>query len=156
MHMYPSSFARRTRLPWRFLPLALIVAFLFAACGGGGTTTTSSPTATTQPTSAPTATAQPSQSPASNSTVAMVKIVENNGVYSFTPATLSIKAGTQVKWVNTSDAPHTVTSDTAGVFGSPGNLTQNQTFTFTFSKAGTFPYHCNIHPYMKATITVTS
>ena len=27
---------------------------------------------------------------------------------------------------------------------------------FTFTKAGTFPYHCNIHPYMKATITVTS
>ena len=86
----------------------------------------------------------------------MVKIVENNGVYSFTPATLSIKAGTQVKWLNTSDASHTVTSDTPGVFGSPGNLTQNQTFTFTFSKAGTFPYHCSIHPYMKAKITVTS
>lgn len=86
----------------------------------------------------------------------MVKIVENNGVYSFTPAKLSIKVGTQVKWLNTSDAPHTVTSDTAGVFGSPSNLTQNQTFTFTFTTAGTFPYHCNIHPYMKATITVTS
>ena len=152
MHMYPSSFARRTRLSWRFLPLAMIVAFLFAACGGGGTTTTSSPTATTQPTSAPTATATSQAS----SSVVTVKIVENNGVYSFTPATLSIKAGTQVKWLNTSDAPHTVTSDTSGVFGSPGNLTQNQTFTFTFTTAGTFPYHCNIHPYMKAKITVTS
>ena len=151
MHLYLSSFTRRTRLSWRFLPLAMIVAFLFAACGGGGTTTT-------QPTSAPTATAtsQPSPTSASNSTVAMVKIVENNGVYSFTPATLSIKAGTQVKWLNTSDASHTVTSDTPGVFGSPGNLTQNQTFTFTFTTAGTFPYHCNIHPYMKAKITVTS
>jgi plastocyanin len=49
-----------------------------------------------------------------------------------------------------------VTSDTPGVFGSPGNLTQNQTFTFTFTTAGTFPYHCSIHPYMKAKITVTS
>jgi len=50
----------------------------------------------------------------------------------------------------------TVTSDTAGVFNSTSNITQNQTFKFTFSTAGTFPYHCNIHPYMKATITVTS
>jgi len=64
--------------------------------------------------------------------------------------------GTQVVWTNTSDAPHTVTSDTAGVFGSPANITQNQTFKFTFTTAGTFPYHCNVHPYMKATITVTS
>ena len=86
----------------------------------------------------------------------MVKIVEKNEMYSFQPATLTVKMGTQVVWLNSSDAPHTVTSDTAGVFNSPGNVTQNQTFKFTFSKAGTFPYHCNIHPYMKATITVTS
>ena len=71
-------------------------------------------------------------------------------------ATLSIKMGTQVEWLNTSDAPHTVTSDAAGDFNSTSNITQNQTFKFTFTKAGTFPYHCNIHPYMKATITVTS
>jgi hypothetical protein len=37
-----------------------------------------------------------------------------------------------------------VTSDTAGVFGFPVNITQNQTFKFT--SAGTFPSHCNIHP----------
>jgi plastocyanin len=64
--------------------------------------------------------------------------------------------GTQVVWTNTTDAPHTVTSDTAGVFGTTGNLTTNQTFMFTFTTPGTFAYHCNIHPYMKATITVTS
>lgn len=156
MHTNLLSFARRRRASWGFLPLAIIVAFLFAACGGTGTTTTPTPTATTQPTSAPTATTQPSPSPTPTATVAMVKIVENNGVYSFTPTKLSIKVGTQVKWLNASDAPHTVTSDTAGVFGSPSNLTENQTFTFTFTTAGAFPYHCNIHPYMKATITVTS
>jgi plastocyanin len=159
MNLFPSLLARRTRLSWGLLPLALVGALLFAACGGGATTT-STPTATTQPTSAPTATAtsqpSPSSTTASSSTTDTVKIIETNGVYSFNPKTLSIKAGTQVKWENTTDAPHTVTSDSAGVFGSPGNITENRTFTFTFAKAGTFPYHCNIHPYMKATITVTS
>src|SRR5437868_6389279 len=146
MNTYLASFARRTRSLWAYLSLALIVALLLAACGGGGTTTASTPTAPSQPTPTPTQT----------STVANVKIVEQNGKYAFQPATLSIKMGTQVEWLNTSDAPHTVTSDAAGDFNSTSNITQNQTFKFTFTKAGTFPYHCNIHPYMKATITVTS
>ena len=154
MNTYLASFARRTRSLWAYLSLALIVALLLAACGGGGTTTASTPTATSQPT--PTPTTAPSPTPTQTSTVANVKIVEQNGKYSFQPATLSIKMGTQVEWLNTSDAPHTVTSDAAGDFNSASNITQNQTFKFTFTKAGTFPYHCNIHPYMKATITVTS
>ncbi|TMD02985.1 MAG: hypothetical protein E6J11_00110 [Chloroflexi bacterium] len=154
MNTYLASFARRTRSLWAYLSLALIVALLLAACGGGGTTTASTPTATSQPT--PTPTTAPSPTPTQTSTVAKVKIVEQNGKYSFQPATLSIKMGTQVEWLNTSDAPHTVTSDAAGDFNSTSNITQNQTFKFTFTKAGTFPYHCNIHPYMKATITVTS
>ncbi len=41
-------------------------------------------------------------------------------------------------------------------FSTTSNLTQNQTFMFTFNTAGTFAYHCNIHTYMKATITVTA
>ena len=154
MNTYLASFARRTRSLWAYLSLALIVALLLAACGGEGTTTASTPTAPSQPT--PTPTTAPSPTPTQTSTVANVKIVEQNGKYAFQPATLSIKMGTQVEWLNTSDAPHTVTSDAAGDFNSTSNITQNQTFKFTFTKAGTFPYHCNIHPYMKATITVTS
>ncbi|TMD62946.1 MAG: hypothetical protein E6I91_14400 [Chloroflexi bacterium] len=154
---YLASFARRTRSFWAYLSLALVVALLLAACGGGGgTTTASTPTATTQPTPTPTPTTAPSPTPTPTPTVVKVKIVEQNEHYSFQPATLSIKMGTQVEWQNVSDAPHTVTSDTAGVFGSTSNISKNQTFKFTFTKAGTFPYHCNIHPYMKATITVTS
>lgn len=144
-----SSFAKRTCVLWWTLSLATVATLLLAACGGGGTTTTSTPTP------APTATtAQPTPSP--TPAVVKVKIVEANNMYSFNPATLTIKMGTQVVWTNTTDAPHTVTSDMAGVFGTTGNLTQNQTFMFTFTSAGKFAYHCNVHPYMKATITVTS
>jgi plastocyanin len=156
MTTYLPLFARRKRSLWVFLSIALVAAFLLTACGGGETTTTSTPTATTQPTPAPTPTTLPSPTPTPTPTVVTVKIVEQNEMYSFQPATLTIKVGTQVVWLNTSDAPHTVTSDTAGTFSSPANITQNKTFEFTFTTAGTFPYHCSIHPYMKATITVTS
>ena len=40
-----------------------------------------------------------------------------------------------------------------GSFGSQ-NLDQGQTFTATFAKAGTFPYICNIHPFMTGTVVV--
>jgi plastocyanin len=82
-------------------------------------------------------------------------MVENGGVYSFSPATLTITKGTTVTWTNKSDAPHTVTSDNNAFTGS-GNLAENQTFQMTFTTAGTFTYHCAIHSYMKATITVTA
>ncbi len=151
MHMYLLSLARRARLLWGFFSFALVAALLLAACGGGGTTTAPTPTATSQPTPSPT----PTTAPSTTATVAKVKIIEKNDMYMFDPATLTIKTGTQVVWTNMSDAPHTVTSDN-GTFNTSSNITQNQTFMFTFTTAGTFPYHCNVHPYMKATITVTS
>ena len=96
---------------------------------------------------------------AARSTVAppaVVRIIEkSSGVYAFDPAVLTIKKGTQVVWTNASDAQHTVTSDT-GVFNTMGNLSPKQTFTFTFTTAGRYTYHCNIHRYMRAEITVTS
>src|SRR5260370_1337924 len=149
MNTNRSSFARQTRVLWWTLSLATVAALLLAACGGGGTTTTSTPTP------APTATtAQPTPSP--TPTVVHVKIVEANNMYSFNPATLTIKVGTQVVWTNTTDAPHTVTSDMAGGVAAPAHAHPNPTLIFTSSTAGTFAYHCNVHPYMKATITVTS
>ena|SRR5690348_11115020 len=138
-----SQFTVRVRFLWVALSLATVATLLLVACGG------------TSATPAPTATAQPSPTPTATPVTAMVKIVEKNDKYMFDPATLTIKKGTQVVWTNMSDAPHTVTSDT-GAFNTTSNLTQNQTFMFTFTTAGTFAYHCNVHPYMKATITVTS
>lgn len=72
----------------------------------------------------------------------------------FTPATLTIKAGTSVTWTNKDQAIHTVTSDDGKTFASE-KLSNNQTFSMTFSNPGSYPYHCEIHPFMKGTITVT-
>jgi plastocyanin len=70
----------------------------------------------------------------------------------FSPATITVALGTTVKWTNKDGVTHNVTSDD-GVFTSP-NIINNGTFTYTFSVAGTFPYHCTIHPSMTATIIV--
>jgi len=53
---------------------------------------------------------------------------------------------------NTTAAPHTVTAD-GGAFNS-GTVSPNSTITMTFSTPGTYPFHCQIHPYMTGTLTV--
>lgn len=87
--------------------------------------------------------------------VVQVKMVEQNGMYAFEPATITIPKGAQVIWTNTSNASHNVTSDTSA-FGASSNLSANQTFMQVFNTAGTYTYHCTLHSYMKGTITVTS
>lgn len=150
MRRYLSQYATRARSLWIALSLAMAMSLLLVACGGTDTTTTAPTTApTTAATTAPTTAA----TTGTTGTVHKVEIHENSGKYSFVPATLTIKVGETVMWINKSDAPHTVTSDT-GVFNTTSNLTMDQTFIHAFAKAGTYPYHCNIHPYMKATITV--
>jgi plastocyanin len=71
---------------------------------------------------------------------------------SFSPATLSVTVGTTVTWTNNDNMTHTVTSDTTA-FDS-GNLTVGSKYTKVFSVAGTYEYHCTIHPTMKGSIVV--
>jgi plastocyanin len=70
----------------------------------------------------------------------------------FGPARLEVSRGTRIIWTNTDSDPHTVTSDT-GLWASDALDTGTQ-FARVFTKAGTFPYHCSIHPFMHGTIIV--
>lgn len=70
----------------------------------------------------------------------------------FTPANLTIAAGTKVTWVNEDTQPHTVTDRTA-VFRSAA-LDTKDSFSFTFTSAGDFTYFCTIHPMMVGHIVV--
>jgi plastocyanin len=72
--------------------------------------------------------------------------------FMFTPMSLTVKAGTTVKWVNMDDEPHNVISDT-GVFRS-GGFDTNDSFSYKFDKPGTYHITCSIHPRMVATIVV--
>ena len=73
--------------------------------------------------------------------------------FAFTPASLTVPAGTKVTWTNHDEEPHTVVAND-GSFHSPGMGSQ-ATFSYTFAKAGTFDYVCSIHPFMHATVVVT-
>jgi plastocyanin len=72
--------------------------------------------------------------------------------FSFSPATLTVKAGTTITWTNKDSVTHTIISDT-GAFSS-GNLSNGATFSYTFANRGSFAYHCSIHPTMKGTVIV--
>jgi len=70
----------------------------------------------------------------------------------FNPATITVAAGTTITWTNKDPITHTVTSDSK--LWDSGSVGPNGTFSFTFATAGTFPYHCNVHPSMTASVTV--
>jgi plastocyanin len=72
--------------------------------------------------------------------------------FMFNPATVTVKAGTTVTWVNLDQEPHTVFSD-AGLFRSSALDTQDS-FSFKFDKPGTYHYLCTIHPRMLGTVVV--
>ena len=72
--------------------------------------------------------------------------------FSFGPGTLTVAPGTTVTWTNRDDIPHTVVS-TDSVFKSKV-LDTDEKFSFTFTKGGTYPYFCSIHPKMTATVVV--
>lgn len=70
----------------------------------------------------------------------------------FGPQTLTVPVGTTVTWTNSDDIPHTSVS-TDGVFKSKV-LDTDEKFSYTFTKAGTYPYYCTIHPKMTGTVVV--
>ncbi len=72
--------------------------------------------------------------------------------FSFTPQTLTVAVGTTVTWTNRDDIPHTVVS-TDGVFRSKVRDTDEK-FSYTFAKAGTYPYYCSVHPRMTGKVVV--
>ena len=77
--------------------------------------------------------------------------------YSPDAITVVIGKNNTVFWTNDDSAPHTVTSDTAGMFdsGSTGPLTsQGGTYQYTFTTPGTYTYHCSFHAWMQGTVKV--
>lgn len=147
----------RVRYLWIALSLAILATVVLVACGGESSAST--PTATTVPTTPPTATPTPLPATVPFGAV-IVKMVEKTpGDYVFDPASITIKAGTVVVWINESDGMHTVTSNPGAPasFNTTSNVTQGKTFALEFTTPGTYAYRCTIHPKtMQATITVTA
>jgi plastocyanin len=110
---------------------AVTLALAAAACGSSSSTPTS-------PTTAADVT---------------INIVGNLAAQSFNPNPTTMKVGQSVAWKNTDTIAHDATQDAAKF--DTGTLNAGATSTaVTMSTAGTFTYHCSIHPGMIGTITV--
>ena len=72
--------------------------------------------------------------------------------YAFDPALITITTGSTITWTNNDSVSHNVLADD-GSWGSD-SLAKGDSFSYTFTQAGTFSYHCGFHSSMKATITV--
>ncbi len=70
----------------------------------------------------------------------------------FGPQTVTVPTGTTVTWTNSDDIPHTAVSND-GVFKSKV-MDTDEKFSYTFTKAGTYPYFCSIHPKMTGKVVV--
>jgi plastocyanin len=120
--------------------LVSAVALFAAACGGYSTP---SPSPTPVPVPVQTGSSTPVSIPTGASTL---------GNRAFNPDELDVATGTTVTWTNTDSIAHTSTSDAAG--WDSGAIAPRGQFSMTFQNAGTFRYHCGIHPGMVGTVTV--
>lgn len=122
---------------------------------------TTGPLATASQTPAPTAlpsateappTALPSATQAPPTSTVSAAATQDNAAppvvvamkdYAFVPKDITVAPGTTVTWRNDDSAPHTATADDK-LFGS-GDMSQGATFSYTFTKAGVYPYYCIWH-----------
>jgi plastocyanin len=93
----------------------------------------------------------PSASPAAGATAAPTAIVHIKD-FAYHPPTIRVHVGDTVEFINDDGDAHTVTA-VDKTFDS-GGLDTHETWTKTFTKAGSYAYFCALHPYMKAIVVV--
>jgi plastocyanin len=134
--------------------LALISALALAACsssGGSSGGATTNPGTTPAPAASSTSGAGGSAGAGGQPSASGTQVTITG--FAFAPATVTVKVGSTVTWTNDDSASHTVTADD-GSFDS-GGFAKGATFSHTFTKPGTYPYHCTFHGSMQGTVTVT-
>lgn len=76
------------------------------------------------------------------------------GNFAFGPPMLRVKAGTTVTWVNHDDIPHSIVCPPLSVHSHP--MDTDESFSFTFAKAGVYNYLCGLHPFMHGQVVVSA
>jgi len=114
------------------LLLVAAVAIIAAACNGTGPAAYGGPAST-----------------AATTTAANVASIRG---FSFQPGVLKVKVGAKVTWTNGDTVAHTVSADNKS-FAS-NHLQPGGSFSFTFTRPGTYAYHCAIHPSMHGSVVV--
>lgn len=74
--------------------------------------------------------------------------------FAFSPGGVNLRLGDSVHWTNNDEVPHTSTGNPTLALWDSGTLPGGQDFTFAFSAAGTYPYHCEIHTVMTGQVKV--
>ena len=121
--------------------LAVAATFALGACGGG---------ASPAPSAAEPSAAGDPCAPSTAAGTVTASIID----FEFDPATVNATVGDVISWTNDGAAPHTATVD-----GTPActtlQLAPGASGGISFSAAGSYPFHCSVHPTMKGTIEVS-
>jgi plastocyanin len=122
--------------------IACLVVLSVAGCGGssggGGSSAQSSNTATTP-------------SPATAGAAVRAAKVDVKS-FKFNPGVIAVKKGGRITWTNSDSTAHTATADARSFDTQSINPGKSKSVSFT--TAGTFAYHCDFHPFMKAMVVV--
>jgi plastocyanin len=128
--------------------LALVV----ASCGGS-TNSTDEATTESESVEQPEADTSPTPTDAASAPSATASVGISTS--RFDPLVVAVEVGGTVTFTNNDPFAHTITAnDDQAVSFDSGDLGQDETFEVTFDEAGTFDYFCEIHPTMRATVTV--
>src|SRR5512136_159262 len=140
----------------QILIASAIVLFLILSCGCTGAPPAQPPPATST-TMAPPPQVVHTSLPAPVSTPERTASVSDNTITiirnTFSPANMTVKIGSTVRWVNADDHPHRIAFTKEGFLDTPYLLGSSQSASQRFDSAGTYDYYCTIHPQMQGTIT---
>lgn len=93
-----------------------------------------------------------SDSDSSAQTAAGAQVAVSIANFAYDPTPLTVNVGDTVTWTNNDSTAHTVTSSDGSI--QSGTLQPGQSFSFTFTTAGTFDYHCEFHANMSGQVVV--
>jgi plastocyanin len=120
------------------LAVVAAVALFLSGCGGSNSSSGSTSTSTS------------ASHPTSGGTSSSAVKISN---FKFVPASVTAKQGAGVSVTNNDSTAHTATADDGKSFDT-GDINPGSSATITVAKAGSYPYHCSIHPFMHGTLTV--
>jgi len=108
------------------------------------------PSPSMPPMTMPSASPSSAASPAPQPSPALVIHMKD---FAYSPKDAVVKVGDTIQFVNDDESAHTVTADDKSY--DSGYMAKGQTWSKTYSKAGTYPYFCAYHAFMRGTVTVT-
>ena len=127
--------------------LAVSAALALGACAPSGSATQAAPASAAPGSAAPASAA--ASTCAEGSGTGTAEEIKN---FTF-PSGISVAAGQAISWTNADSAPHTVTFDDGSC---NTQVAPGATVTVTYSKPGTYKFHCTVHPNMTGSLEVKS